>query len=189
MAQRHADCESDSGAGAVAEYRGKTCMIRGLIALVACLWLSGCGYHLVGQGGQEGPMPADSDVAIVAPTNMQPAWLAAVQNQFNQSYHVTEAEMANEQSYTLQLLQTREQLLPVAYDASGIAIQYQLHINGSVQLFKAGKQIWQSGPIDVAGDVYASGDPADVVSQQEKLARELYVEWARKVTGRMRSGF
>ncbi|OIO66669.1 MAG: hypothetical protein CO186_10550 [Zetaproteobacteria bacterium CG_4_9_14_3_um_filter_49_83] len=160
-----------------------------VLALAGGLWLSSCGYHLVGQSDRQGPIPPDSAVVVIAAQNMQAAWLAAVQNQLNQSYRVIEAENVDEPVYRVQLQQAAEQMLPVAYDASGIAIQYQLRLRGSVLLFQAGKQIWQSGPVDVSGDVYASGGPADVISQQEKLARELYVEWARTAMARMRSGF
>jgi len=156
--------------------------------LITCIMvLSGCGYHLAGQADGEGMIPAGADVAIQGA--MQRAWQQALSEQLSQHYALRKASDANADTFLLRVLHPSEHLLATAYDASGIAEQYRLQLSAAMLLEHQGKVLWESGTVTVAGDVFATSDTANITSQQEKLSRELYDEWARRALSRMRSGF
>ena len=158
--------------------------------LLLCLFLSSCGYHLVGQGGNSDVIAAGSEVYLLSTGENDTSWLLAIRETLNQRYHIVdEPQQASTQVYRIRILHPSEQLIPVAYDASGIAVQYQLRLAAAVLIQQQGKDIWSSGVITVSGDVFAAGDPADILSQQNKLVTDLRESWAASVRTRMRSGF
>jgi outer membrane lipopolysaccharide assembly protein LptE/RlpB len=190
MAGRHADCESDSGAGQTVKYCGEASMMR--ILLPVLMLLSSCGYHLVGHGDGADVIPADvRTLSIVGSGESQQLLVPLRQRLSSESFSLIEHGDSTDEEHhaTLRLHIVPVAFNPSAYDAAGVATQYNMVISGSLQVDRKGEIIWQSGPIQRQGDVYVAGDPTSIEASRERLLRDLRKQWLQDAIGRLRSGF
>lgn len=160
-----------------------------VISLAFTMLISSCGYHLVGQGDGAGVIEQGGEVIILPAAGLSASWYAELQRQLGRDYQLVDVNQKDAGAYRVKLSGASEQLNPVAYDASGIAVQYQLVLSASMQVIRGSEIVWESSAVAVAGDIYASGGPVEIASQREKVAAELYREWTRKMLTHMRSGF
>jgi len=161
-------------------------------ALLFTLLLSGCGYHLVGQG--------DSSVI---PNGVQSAWLEAKGSAQAQTLRLELAALWQENKYlpaldnvkpskmhvTIRLEQVREIFSPIGFDASGLAVQYRLSISATLRMYQENSLIWQARGILVSADVFAGDDPSVIESERGRLTKQLQTSWARAALARLQSGF
>jgi len=162
-------------------------LLAGLI-----LALSGCGYHLVGHGGDSGAIPAD--VQAVSLVGNADAQLLSQLRQRLQSdrYAIIDAADTTGEHTTHAMLHINLAPLtftPSAFDATGIATQYRMIFSGALLLEQQGKTLWQSGPIQRQGDVFVTGGPTSIEASRQRLLSDLQQQWLSDAVGRIRSGF
>ena len=165
-------------------------MIR--VFLPILMLLTSCGYHLVGQGGGVGVIPADvRTLSIIGSGEAQQVLSPLRQRLSSESFSLIEHDnIADEEHHaTLRLHLSPHTYNPSAYDVAGVAIQYRMVLSGSLKVDRAGKVIWQSGTIQRWGDVFVSGDPTSIEASRERLLRDLRKQWLQDAMGRLRSGF
>jgi outer membrane lipopolysaccharide assembly protein LptE/RlpB len=162
------------------------------ILLPVLMLLTSCGYHLVGQGGGVGVVPADvRTLSIVDSGGAQQMLSPLRQRLSSESFSLIEHDNIADEEHHARL---RLQISPVAfnpsaYDVAGVAIQYRMVLSGSLRLDRGGKVIWQSGTIQRWGDVFVAGDPTSIEASRERLLRDLRKQWLQDAIGRLRSGF
>jgi len=165
------------------------------LTTVLLLFLSGCGYHLVGQGDAVGVIPNDATqlllIEVAAKNNEHHALFRAFQQRLAE---MTEAKLVRRDEAQLDAVEVRlegvtEQFSATAFDASGIANQYRLRLSASVRVLKNGEELWGSGVIAASGDVFAIGSSVAIEAQKERVLQSLRDEWVQKAVSRMRSGF
>jgi outer membrane lipopolysaccharide assembly protein LptE/RlpB len=165
------------------------------LLLLLPLLLAGCGYHLAGSGEGSGAVPADVQTLSLQMQGADPAGLLPELKRSIGKAHTNyrlvgnDAVVASDTHARLFLQGVAEAFTPSAYDATGIAVQYRLTISATLQLYRHGEQIWNSGPIHVSGDVYVSGGPVSIEASRQQLRRDLRGEWVRIAMSRLRSGF
>jgi outer membrane lipopolysaccharide assembly protein LptE/RlpB len=163
------------------------------ILLPVLLLLTSCGYHLVGQGGGVGVIPADvRTLSIVGSGGEAQQVLSSMrQRLISESYSLIEHDDITDEEHhaTLRLHLSPPSYYPSAYDVAGVAIQYRMVFSGSLQVDRRGKVIWQSGTIQRLGDVFVAGDPTSIEASRERLLRDLRKQWLQDAMGRLRSGF
>ncbi|MDQ7004845.1 MAG: hypothetical protein Q9N67_08010 [Ghiorsea sp.] len=169
-----------------------------ILYLVVTLMLTSCGYHLVGQGksnvipeGVESAsltsQGAQQDKALLA--ELRQAWM---QRDALPSLNVEAAEA--QKHVSLRIEGASEAFTPVAFDASGLAIQYRLSVSGILQMYQDSKLIWGSGQVvssaDIFGDAAAlTNNPASIEAEREALIEQLRKQWAQDALARLQSGF
>ncbi|MDQ6969007.1 MAG: adenosylmethionine-8-amino-7-oxononanoate aminotransferase [Mariprofundus sp.] len=205
MAGWHGRGEGDSGAGSFAEPCGETGMNKSLraslmaisMAMLMSVSLTGCGYHLVGHGDDEGgAIPADVQLLALV-SNAEPGLLVQLRQRLQSDrYAIVEVngleanKPANEAHFAiLQVNIAALSFTPSTYDAGGIATQYRMIFSGSLLLEKQGQTIWRSGLIQRQGDVFVSSEPTGIEASRERLLADLSKQWLSDAVGRIRSGF
>lgn len=162
------------------------------ILLPVLMLLTSCGYHLVGQGGGVGVIPADvRTLSIVGSGDAQQVLSPLRQRLVSESYSLIEHDDITDEEHhaTLRLQLSPPSYNPSAYDVAGVAIQYRMVFSGSLQVDRMGEIIWQSGTIQQWGDVFVAGDPTSIEASRERLLRDLRKQWLQDAMGRLRSGF
>jgi len=165
-------------------------MIRML--LPALMLLTSCGYHLVGQGGGAGAIPADVRTLSIVGSGETQQILTPLHQRLNSERYalIDHDSIADEEHHaTVRLHVSPVVFNPSAYDAAGVATQYRMVFSGSLQVERMDKVIWQSGTIQQMGDVYVTGDPTSIEASRERLLRDLRKQWLQDAVGRLRSGF
>lgn len=162
--------------------------------LVSGLMLSGCGYHLVGQGDGSGAIPADVvTVSIRSSGSTAQALASRLKRQLESgaSYSFVDAGSVSDAAThaEIRIENASESFVPSAYDRSGIASQYRMTLHAGIRVFRSGEAIWDSGVLSFAGDVYVAGGPAGIEASRERIRADLQKEWVRSAAGRIRSGF
>ena len=160
------------------------------ICILLSLLLSACGYHLVGQGDGAGVIPADAQQVVIVGGDNESLKSVFTQT-FKQSMDlpVVHASEADAHTAEIHLENISEQLNATAFDASGIANQYQLTISAGLRVLQGGKELWSMPSMAVSADVFATGGSAEIEAQKVSVAKSLREEWARKAMARLRSGF
>ncbi len=166
-------------------------------ALFLSLLLSACGYHLVGQG-KSNVIP---DKVITASLSSQgsvqdKALLAELEQAWKQrrSLPTLQATNQRQQHVHLRIENASETFVPVAFDASGLAIQYRLSVSASLKMYQNNTLIWHSGSVssqaDIFGDASAlTNNPASIEAERETLLEQLRKQWAQDALARLQSGF
>ncbi len=163
------------------------------LILLGAIFLSGCGYHLVGYGDDMGAIPADvRTVSLIVQgasdrqvgpmlkkglSSSSYAWLAP-EDVIDQRAHAN-----------LRVNISPVTFRPSSFDASGVATQYRMIFSGSVVLERQEGAVWQSGVIQRQGDVYVTGGPASIEAFRQELLEDLRQAWLQDLLGRLRSGF
>lgn len=159
------------------------------------LLLIGCGYHLVGSGDGGGAVPQDvTTLSLQAQGPVAADMLPLLRRRISRArttYRLVDNNtvVAVDTHARLFLQDVTEHFVPSAYDATGVAVQYQMTLTGTLQLYRKGETIWNSGPINASGSVYVSGGPASIEASRQQLEGQLQREWVRQAWGRLRSGF
>jgi len=162
------------------------------LLLPLLMLLTACGYHLVGQGGDAGAIPADVHTLSIAGSGEVQQMLAPLRQRLRSDRYslVDHGNIIDEEHHaTIRLHVAPVVFNPSAYDAAGIATQYRMVFSGSLQVVRTDKIIWQSGTVQRLGDVYVTGDPTSIEASRERLLRDLRKQWLQDVMGRLRSGF
>ncbi len=174
--------------------QGLLVRLRSYAALLITLVLSGCGYHLAGQGA--GAVPERIEAVRLLPVggNAESMVSRLLQKLAQQDVHYAVYAAKAEIPETARMAELRvenvsENFVPVAYDASGIAIQYQLTFSGSLTLVESGKVIWRSGAIMVQGEVYSGGDPLSLEASRARVTTDLSEQWLNEAILKLGSGF
>lgn len=160
--------------------------------LPALMLLTSCGYHLVGQSGGTGAIPADVRTLSVVGSGEAQQMLTPLRQRLNSTrYSLIDHESIADQEHhaTVRLHVSPVAFNPSAYDAAGVAIQYSMVFSGSLQVERMDKVIWQSGTIQQLGDVYVTGGPTSIEASRQRLLRDLRKQWLQDAMGRLRSGF
>jgi len=167
-------------------------MMRYLWVATCVLWLSACGYHLVGQGNTSNAVPETAKLLQVQLLNSHnDALLMVAQRALLErtGLALAHSDEPNPTLLTVYIEQAQERLQATSFDASGVANQYRLTLSGSVRTFYQGEERWQSGVISVQGDVFATGGAVAIEAQREAVAKSLRQAWVEKVMRRMYSNF
>ncbi len=164
------------------------------------LLLGACGYHLVGQGGSV-VIPDDVTSASLT-TNAGKdgkVLLAELQQLWLQRNHLpplrkSEDGPGDPHHVILRIEQAKTAFVPVAFDASGLAIQYQLRVSAVLQMYRQDTLIWSSGVVSSSADIFGdatalANNPASIEAEKETLSEQLYRKWAREALARLQSGF
>ncbi|HKJ83435.1 MAG TPA: LPS assembly lipoprotein LptE [Mariprofundaceae bacterium] len=153
------------------------------------LVLSGCGYHLAGQG--RGMMPADVKTIFVSGSGDAAKQTVPLMRNYVRDhadgYTVTkEQDLADAE---LHIGDMTESFTPSAFDTQGVVTTYTLTLSGSLSLLKGGESIWSSGSIRQTGTVYAVGGPAGIESNRARMREDLQRQWVQEAWVRLASGF
>ncbi len=170
--------------------------MRHIFILLLALLLSSCGYHLVGQG-QSHVIPHDTRTVTLqtTPSTLGKILLAELRAQWLQRESLPHLQEGSGKTHvTLRIENPEQAFTPVAFDASGLAIQYRLSVSGVLRMYQEHSLIWQSGLVtssaDIFGDAAAlSNNPASVEAEREALEEQLHQKWAQDVLARLQSGF
>lgn len=171
--------------------------MRLLLILTLASLLTSCGYHLVGRGESK-VIPDDvisasltsqgtqQDKALLA--ELRQAWLQ------RESLPSLQAKVVAQKHVSLRIESSSEAFTPVAFNASGLAIQYRLSVSGVLQMYQDNKLIWGSGQVvssaDIFGDAAAlTNNPASIEAEREALIEQLRKQWAQDALARLQSGF
>ncbi|HID36846.1 MAG TPA: hypothetical protein EYP39_05650 [Ghiorsea sp.] len=171
--------------------------MRLLLTLTLVVLLTSCGYHLVGQG-KSNVIPeqvvsasltsqgAAQDKALLA--ELRQAWIQ------RKSLPVLQDKTQNTQHVSLRIESASEVFTPVAFNVSGLAIQYRLSVSASLKMYQNNALIWQSGLVvssaDIFGDAAAlTNNPASIEAERETLLEQLRKQWAQDALARLQSGF
>ena len=159
-----------------------------VLVVLLSLLVSSCGYHLAGQG--RGVVPDDvRSIAVIAIGEQARELLPAMQRLVRdrkEDFSLAEADASDAQ---LHLEGVNETFSPIAFDASGVAVTYQLTLSGSLSLWQKGEKIWDSGAVSVNGDVFVVGDPASTEALRKRLKQDLQKQWVRNAWRALSSGF
>jgi outer membrane lipopolysaccharide assembly protein LptE/RlpB len=158
--------------------------------------LTSCGYHLVGHGDGTSVIPADVKTVSLQATNataetLMPELKRHFLSKSNRGYELVDIGKAqdSEAHADVRLEQASERFVPIAYDATGVAIQYRLIISGNIRIYRSGKLLWESGAISESGDVFVTGGPVGVEASRSRMQRDLRKQWAARAWNRLSSGF
>lgn len=163
-----------------------------LFALAACLLLASCGYHLVGQGGGSGAIPADVRTVSITVSGGDQKIMPQLRQRLDSSHYVVinRNDVTDAESHAvIRVTIAPVRFVPSAYDAAGVANQYSMVFSGSLAVERKGETIWQSGTIQQQGNVYVSGGPTSIEASRERLLKDLRKQWLQDAVGRLRSGF
>ncbi len=161
-----------------------------MYAWFCLLLISGCGYHLVGQGSGNSVIPRDTPLSVQADSAAaQPLARSLAERLAQRGYQLAVAD--SKSGVVLRITQVIAQLRPVAYDASGLAVQYRLTLTGDVILHHEGSSepLWVSHGISEQGDIFASGGPTEVDAQRSRVMEQLRQQWVQKALAQLLSGF
>ncbi len=100
----------------------------------------------------------------------------------------------NKHHIILRIEQAKTAFVPVAFDASGLAIQYQLRVSAVLQMYRNDALLWSSGVVSSSADIFGdatalANNPASIEAEKETLSEQLYRKWAREALARLQSGF
>ncbi|MBL1353196.1 MAG: hypothetical protein COA61_007705 [Zetaproteobacteria bacterium] len=168
-------------------------MMRWFSIATCALWLSACGYHLVGQGGISDIVPKDALALQVKMLAGDDARLLAVAEkslvQRTSLPLLKQGDEATDGVLDIYIEHAQESMNATSFDASGVANQYRLTISGKMRVLYQGKERWQSGAVAVQGDVFATGGAVVIEAQRESVAKSLRRQWVQQALQRMYSGF
>lgn len=163
--------------------------------LVASLLLTSCGYHLVGQG-ESSVIPEDVTSARLTTNAGEQGKLLLAELQQLWLQHETlpplESNSMTEKTVVLRIEQASQTFSPIAFDAAGLALQYQLSVSGLLNIYQQDGLLWSSGMVSVRGQVFGeagSNNPSTVEAERVTLAEQLEQQWAQDVMARLQSGF
>jgi len=156
--------------------------MRRLFALFGLL-LASCGYHLVGHGGP-GLLAPDEQLTLVVQ-----GMPARDESRLRERLAAAGVQLTTHGDTVLFVRQQPARYVPSAYDRAGVATQYRMTISGEARLERAGKPVWESGPIVKRGDIYVAGGPASIEAARAQLEVDLQRQWRRDLLARLRSGF
>ncbi len=166
-------------------------MMRRLHAALLALMLTGlagCGYHLVGQG-ESSVLPAGASLVVRADDETGRNMAKALARMLIDRGYSLARDTAQASTYVLHIRHVTERFLPVAYDASGLAVQYRLSLRADATLIQGENERWRSDTLHVQGDVFANGGPTEIDAQRSQVRRQLQEAWVRKCLARLLSGF
>jgi len=163
-----------------------------LLSLCLSLAFNACGYHLVGQGK-----------SLMIPSNVVSASLTSASNQegkpllrelrilWEQNAYLPplQDEEFSQKHVVMRVEQSSQSFHAIAFDASGIALQYRLQLSASLNMYQESNLIWQSGLISVSADMYEATDPSVVEAEKTKLLIQLQQQWANQAMASLQSGF
>jgi outer membrane lipopolysaccharide assembly protein LptE/RlpB len=168
------------------------------LALVCCLLLSACGYHLVGQGDAS-VIPEDVTSASLSTNAGQVGkiLLGELQQLWLQNEHLPplqDDKGVKAHHITMRIEQANTAFVPVAFDSAGLAIQYQLRVSAVLNMYQKDTLIWSSGAVSSSADVFGdasalANNPASIEAEKETLSEQLYQKWAQEALARLQSGF
>jgi len=161
-------------------------MVR-LMPLLLALLLSGCGYHLVGQG-QNGVLTGSKTVALVA-YSLPARYVTVFRSKLEQAGYSVRDKSQRDVDAVLLLRQDSVRYTPSAYDKAGIATQYRMTISGHLTVEKNRKAVWNSGNVTSSGDIFVAGGPASIEASRVRLEEDLQRQWLRDIWARLQSGF
>jgi len=152
--------------------------------------LTGCGYHLVGNGNA---IPGASDTIIVladTPLGQQAKTMLLQQMSEDKRYHFV--ANTDHPHATLHIQNLNESWSTQGFDNNGIANRYQMILHGNLWLQPSANtqdNPWRSGTIQQQEDLFASGGPVAIEANRSQLRRQLLQRWVQRAINRLRSGF
>jgi len=167
-------------------------MKRMTLASVFCLTLalSGCGYHLMGMG--RGVVPDDvQTVRVIGVGNVSPVFLRAWKNYVRDhaSGYSISSDSNQKADVQMRIGNLHETLIPITFDARGIATVDRMTLNGDLSLWRDNKRIWSSGAVSAFEDVDVSGGPTAIESAKARIRSDLDAAWMRQAWLKLSSGF
>jgi len=163
--------------------------MRHTLYLALLLLMTACGYHLVGQG-KATVIPDGVTSARLTSMDAEQVLLPELMQRWQQDDNLPMLKAgAGETHVTLRIEQLTESFLPIAFDASGLAIQYRLQLQAWLKMYQLDSLIWTSGTVVVSANVFGVDNPSVVEAERLKLAKVLRQKWAKEAMNRLKSGF
>ena len=164
--------------------------------LALALMLTSCGYHLVGQGKSNViPQKVTTANLQAPPSTLGKILLGELRQQWLQRDALPTLQRGSGATYvTLRIESPNEAFTPVAFNASGLAIQYRLSVSGVLNMYRENSLIWRSGSVSSSADIFGdaaalTNNPASIEAERETLQEQLYQQWAKDALARLQSGF
>lgn len=169
---------------------GFSCSPEFLIGLVSLLFLTGCGYHLMGTGGA---LPPGVKVVAVPPFERQVAVLQLDQRVTEQ----VRQELARRAKVKVQSEKegadavlygtlTHYAVVPISYDAQGRANRFQVSMAAKLRLCDAtGKTIYESEGYRFTQNYQRSAAPQTYINEEKVAYTVVARDFARNLVGRL----
>ena len=161
-----------------------------IASLLACLLLSSCGYHLVGQG-KSVVIPQGVTSASLSVLGDDALLLEKLSQQWQQHASLPalgKGSLAT-QHIRMRIERVSETFSPVAFAASGLAIQYRLQLQAVLHMYQEERLVWSSDAVVVNADVFGKDNPSVIEAERVRLGTVLRQQWAKEALNRLNSGF
>jgi len=168
-----------------------------LLCLCLSLSLNACGYHLVGQGKSSVIPNSVTSANLTTNAGMKGKVLLSELRQRwlqNSSLPTLDEEDSGKNHIIIRIENASETFTPVAFDSSGLAIQYRLSVLGMLNMYQENTLIWSSGIVSSSADIFGdasalANNPTSIEAEKETLVEQLREKWAQDSLARLLSGF
>ncbi|MDX8381545.1 MAG: hypothetical protein R8M14_05480 [Ghiorsea sp.] len=168
-----------------------------LLCLCLSLSLNACGYHLVGQGESSVILKGVTTASLSNNAGMNGQMLLSELRQRwiqNSSLPTLEEDESGKQHIIMRVENATETFTPVAFDSSGLAIQYRLSVLGVLNMYQENTLIWSSSLVSSSADIFGdasalANNPTSIEAEKETLVEQLREKWAQDSLARLLSGF
>lgn len=158
--------------------------------LVACVFISGCGYHISGIGGR---LPGDIgsiSIPVFLNSTSKPDIEAVVTSAFVSEF-VTTVNVSDDAEARLLGEIRSYSLTPVSYTKKDVTQEYRLRLSISLKMLsRDGRVLWQEDGIEDYEDFQVNAADMSATRDAElKAFKKLTSDTARLVKERMLEGF
>ncbi len=163
---------------------------RGWFLLCACLFLSGCGYHISGIGGTLPGAIQSLSIPVFANSTAKPGIEAGITTAFVNEF-VTTVHIADDADARLTGEIRSYELTPVSYTKKDVSQEYRLKVAISLRMLSSdGRVLWQEDNIEDYEDFQVNASDISATRDAEmKAFKKLSSDTARLVKERMLEGF
>jgi len=112
----------------------------------------------------------------------------------NASLPTLQEQGSGEEHIIMRIEDASETFTPVAFNASGLAIQYRLSVLGVLNMYQDNTLVWSSGAVSSSADIFGdatalANSPTSIEAERETLTEQLRQKWAQSALARLLSGF
>jgi outer membrane lipopolysaccharide assembly protein LptE/RlpB len=171
--------------------------VRKVLALLVFVFLSGCGYHLTGTSTYLPPEIQTLHVEIfenrTARADMDQRVAEALNLEWVRRGRFQLVDLAKDAELILSGTMTRLTVIPVSFDESGRATEYQMTLITEVRLFDArGDEpvlLWEDKAFSRRNSYAVDEDAVDYFDRQREAMDKLSQEYSRALVSAVLEGF